>query len=108
MEFKSLVGTSLLLAACVALSGCQNSAPRRTTTPPMFMGQKSGTSNPPVVQAGGPSQNFAAPSGAPSAGMSSPQSKGFGQPISSAAPAGFSSSPPTVAPTQSGSQFRST
>jgi hypothetical protein len=89
MAIKSLVGPSVLLAAWVALSGCQNTPPRQPANPGFV--QKQGSPNPPVV---GANQQPMQPNGAV-------------MPAYNAAP-GAGVSPPAVAPIGTGSQYRST
>jgi hypothetical protein len=93
MAFKSMVGASMLLAVCVALTGCQN-PPKRQAINPGFS-QRQGSTNPP--QLGNPQ---------------SAQSSGLGTPTSTAGPGGLGggipTSPPTTNPPSPGNQFRTT
>jgi hypothetical protein len=89
MAFKSMVGASLLMAACVALSGCQNTSPRPSPTPSGFTQRPVGSANPPVV-----------------AGPATAQPNGL-TPNYTPAPGGVSGVP-TASPAITGSQSRLT
>src|SRR5205807_10069795 len=93
MALKFMVGASLLLAAGVAASGCQNSPPR--TASPGFA-QKQGSSTPPMVSVSPPPLQ---PNGL--------GTNGLGTPVNTAGPSGLGGIPTPAAPT-TGSQFRST
>jgi hypothetical protein len=98
MAFKFTVGASLLMTACVALSGCQ-STPSRTTNPSFT--QRPGSANPPVVV--GNQQPGVQPLGS----QQPAPSNGMAMQTNSVSPATLGSIP-TATPATTGSQFRST
>jgi hypothetical protein len=89
MASKPTVGASLLLTACVALTGCQTAPPRNPN--PQGYTQRQGSANPPQL-------------------MANPQPlqpNGLGAPVNTTATGGLGGVP-TPAPTNTGAQFRST
>jgi hypothetical protein len=98
MAFKFTVGASLLMTACVALSGCQSTPPRPTN--PSFT-QRPGSSNPPVVV--GNQQPGVQPLGS----QQPTSSNGMATQTNNVSPATLGSIP-TATPATTGSQFRST